>query len=269
MPICNESFWTPKSLEGRDLALELAQSLERIRAAHYDGDSCRMAYARLASSREFTDLALVARALPKFDLATLTTPAAQKAFWLNAHNALVLHAVLAGKVSGSVRDVKDFFEDSRYRIGGHVLSLDDIAHGILRGNAMKHRAARAQFDAADPRRLLAMIQPDARIHFGLYAASECSPPLRIFRPGDVDAKLESSGVYFVRRFVRYEASGAVLAVPQLFQWYGADFGGEERIVRFIAECVNIPELQATLRAGAGRTRLVFLDDDWSLNKLSA
>jgi hypothetical protein len=269
MPIYNDTFWTPKSLEGRDLAAELALSLERLRAAHYDAQTCRVAYAPLAASQEFTDFALVTRALPKFDLATLTTPAAQKAFWLNAHNALVLHAVLAGKISGSVREAKDFFGESRYRIGGHTLSPDDIAHGILRGNAPKHGATRAQFDASDPRRLLAMVQPDARIHFGLYAASEGSPPLRIFRAADVDAKLESSGVYFARRFVRHERDGAVLGVPHLFLCYGADFGGEERIVRFIAECVDIPELQDKLRAGAARTKLKYLGYDWSLNELSA
>jgi hypothetical protein len=269
MPIYNETFWTPKALEGRDLAAELALALEKMRAAHYDAESCRMDYAALAASQAFSGFALVARALARFDLAALASPAAQKAFWMNAHNALVLHAVVGGKVSGSVRNAGDFFADSRYAVGGHVLSLDDIAHGILRGNAMKYRATRAPFDGTDPRRLLAMIQPDARIHFGLYAASEGSPPLRIFRPADVDAKLESSGVYLVRRFVRPERGGSVLAVPRLFRWYGADFGGEERIVRFIAECVNLPELQGKLRADAARTRLKFLDYDWALNELRA
>jgi hypothetical protein len=268
MPIYNETFWSPRSLEGRDLAEGLARSLERIRAAHYDAESCRMAYSRLAASPEFTEFALLTRALSKYDLSALATPAAQKAFWLNAHNALALHAAVAGKVAGSVRDVDGFFEESRYRIGGHALSLDDIAHGILRGNAKKYRATGAQFGSDDPRRPLAMIQPDLRVHFGLYSPSAGSPPLRIYRPDDVDAKLESSGVHFVRRFVRAERNGKVLGVPPLFFCYAGDFGGEERIVRFIAECVSVPGLAQALRAGAAGTRLDILDHDWSLNDLS-
>ena len=43
---------------------------------------------------------------------------------------------MCDKLPQSVLDVQLFWKTTAYRIGGHVFSLDDIEHGILRGKSV-------------------------------------------------------------------------------------------------------------------------------------
>lgn len=52
----------------------------------------------------------------------------------DAYNTLTIHGVISqNELPESVLKVKQFWRTTAYRIGGHVFSLDDIEHGILRG----------------------------------------------------------------------------------------------------------------------------------------
>jgi len=50
------------------------------------------------------------------------------------YNTLTIHGLITcDKLPQSVLDVQLFWKTTAYHIGGHVFSLDDIEHGILRG----------------------------------------------------------------------------------------------------------------------------------------
>ena len=50
------------------------------------------------------------------------------------YNALTIHGLAAREqLPKSVLDIQQFWRVTCYSIGGHVFSLDDIEHGILRG----------------------------------------------------------------------------------------------------------------------------------------
>lgn len=49
------------------------------------------------------------------------------------YNSLTIHGICEQALPSSVLGVKDFWKTTAYNIGGHVFSLDDIEHGILRG----------------------------------------------------------------------------------------------------------------------------------------
>ncbi len=53
---------------------------------------------------------------------------------IDVYNALTIHGlVVAEEVPSSVLQVTRFWQDTAYNIGGLVFSLDDMEHGILRG----------------------------------------------------------------------------------------------------------------------------------------
>ena len=53
---------------------------------------------------------------------------------IDVYNALTIHGLASGdQLPASVLEVSHFWKRTCYDIGGHVLSLDDIEHGILRG----------------------------------------------------------------------------------------------------------------------------------------
>ncbi|MBI2527096.1 MAG: DUF547 domain-containing protein [Candidatus Rokubacteria bacterium] len=66
--------------------------------------------------------------------AAFTTRAQRLAFWINAYNTLVARGIPALEIRRSIWDVPDFFDRIRLRAGHLVFSLNEIEHGLLRGN---------------------------------------------------------------------------------------------------------------------------------------
>ena len=52
---------------------------------------------------------------------------------LDIYNALTIHGICEEGVPSSVLGVTNFWKSIAYNIGGHVFTLDDIEHGVLRG----------------------------------------------------------------------------------------------------------------------------------------
>src|SRR3990170_5281498 len=123
----------------------LAQSLEELRS-HFDAQGAFDMDA-LARSPSHGRLAAALADLAEFDPRRMRIPA-QIAFWLNVYNAGVLRD-LAEFEAG------DFFGRARLRIAGQAWSLDDIEHGLLRGNAPKYMNFSAPMKKTDARLALA------------------------------------------------------------------------------------------------------------------
>lgn len=182
------------------------------------------------------------------------TRAAQMAYWINAYNAFVVHAVVKSYPAGSVRDLKFgfgllFFKRARFVAGGKKYSLDDIEHGILRARY------------ADP-----------RVHFALNCASTSCPPLRRepYRPDTLDPQLDAAARDFIRREENVWMRGDVLFLSKIFDWYREDFLKtlaregikEPSVVDYVLRYLPAPLAQ---RVRQEKPRVEFYDYDWSLN----
>jgi hypothetical protein len=235
----------------------LAQALEAVAAAHFDAAGTACDYAALAQSRERRELASCLAALEGFDSKRLSIPA-QTALWLNAYNACVLRD--AGELGG-----ERFFERQRARIAGHAWSLDDIEHGLLRGNVPKYGALRAPMRKSDPRLAYMPITFDERVHFAMFSACRSSPPLRVLHGGRLDVELEAAARDYVRRTVRVKDEGARIKVPKIFLWYADDFGGESGVLEFVVARLDDASVEIIDRR-QGNVRLKYLEFDWALNQ---
>ena len=55
-------------------------------------------------------------------------------YYTDVYNALTIHGLaVADQLPSSVLDIAHFWQVTAYNIGGLVYSLDDIEHGVLRG----------------------------------------------------------------------------------------------------------------------------------------
>jgi hypothetical protein len=263
MPVLNSIEERARPLIG-DAPAALHAALSGACAAHYRPNEHAFDYRRFADSPEFEALAAAARALADFECATLGV-GRRLPFWLNAYNALVLHAVVARSAYAGVRAMRDFFSDSRYVIGGHEFSLDDMEHGLLRVNAPRSRAGAKPFHAGDPRHALAPYLFDERAHFALYSACRSSPPPAAYAAAGFDAALEDAARAYLAAHVRVADGGATLVVPKLFDWYSADFGGEGGVRDFVIARLQRDEDIEAVDRRAGRVRLRYAEFDWTLN----
>jgi hypothetical protein len=243
----------------------LAEALEAAKSAYFDarGEACD--YAVLASSAERARLAAGLAALEGFDIRRSHIPS-QMAFWINVFNAGVLRDASELRLAASAREVQVFFERPRLTIGAHAYSLDDIEHGLLRGNAPKPGRSRAQMAGDDPRLEYMPILFDERMHFALHSACRSSPPLRVFDGGKLDRQLEEATADYVRRTVRVESEGAVLVLPRLFRWFAEDFGGDSGIVEFVVARIDDEAAVEKVDRRLGRVKLHYAEFDWTLNR---
>jgi hypothetical protein len=242
---------------------ELQSALQAVRERHFDRDGASCDYAALGASGEQRRLGQCLAALEAFDLKRVRI-VAQTAFWLNVFNALVLRDARELAHGRDVREVEAFFERPRATLGGLAYSLDDIEHGVLRGNVPKFGGLRAPMRANDPRRAYTPIAYDERLHFGMYCACRSSPPLCVFSGGALDEQLESATAQYLRRQVRVEQQGALVVLPRQFYWYPSDFGGEREALAFALARLDDAAIDMVDRR-RGKVKLRYAEFDWRLN----
>ncbi|MEQ9198997.1 MAG: DUF547 domain-containing protein, partial [Rhodospirillales bacterium] len=173
----------------------------------------------------------------------------QFAYWLNLYHALTVPVVLQHYPVASIRDIDispGFFADGPWGkelviIEGQPLSLNDIEHRILRP-----------------------VWRDPRIHYGVNCASIGCPDLRqdAFTAENTDAALTAAARDYINDPRGVSIEGESVIVSKIYDWFIADFGGDEAgVIAHLLQYAE-PELAATLRRKAA------LDDtryDWSLN----
>jgi hypothetical protein len=248
----------------QDPERQVAEVLSALRDAHFDDQGVACDYASLAASKERGRLAACLGELESFDPKRVRI-AAQTAFWINLFNAGVVRDAPELELAASEKDAQAFFERPRLKIFGHRFSLDDIYHGLLRGNMPKHGRLRPPMAADDPRRAYMPIAYDERLHFAMYCASRSSPALRVFEAGKVDIQLEQAASDYIQRTAGIERDGAVVVAPRLLQWYARDFGGENGIVEFVLGRLDEDAVEK-VDSKRGRVKLQYSGFDWTLNR---
>ncbi len=262
----NQTIAPSVSLQGEDLVDALYHHIETLIDKFYHLDTGKFAYEPWTKSApDITNHGRLLGALKQADLSLLRAHPVRLAFWLNVFNLLCLHGVVAHQVTSSLRDIKDFFNRTGYLIGGFSLTLDEIEHGILRGNARKYWGLSNTFALTDKRSALALAQLDPRVHFAFYSACTTLPQLRAYRPVHIDEQLRHATCEYLAQYVTCNEDATPLRVPQIFRWYQKDFGSQQDILAFIAEHLDESQLGSDVRRNAHERSLHYLDFDWSIN----
>jgi|SRR6266581_85693 len=243
---------------------ELLEALEAVRRAYFDAAGTACDYGALTASREHGRLAACLSRLESFDPKRVRL-GAQTAFWINVFNAGVLRDAAELELAAGERDRETFFERPRLKVFGHWFSLDDIYHGLLRGNLPKHGHLRAPMARTDPRLSYMPIAFDERLHLAMHTAARSSPALRAFEGGKLDAQLEEAAASYIQRIARVERDGALVIAPRLLHWYAGDFGGENGVLGFVLGFLDDKTVELADRF-RGREKVKYAEFDPELNR---
>jgi hypothetical protein len=227
----------------------------------------RVRYAALARDEDAQELLEgYLGLLANVDPAQLRSREERLAFWLNAYNALVLREATRARAQDAGFSTADddfaFFQARRYTVGGALYSLDQIEHGVIRGDRAHGsvsgltEAAWAPF-AARHAGIFGGEPVDPRIHVGLNCGAASCPalPQAPFTAQNVEALLEERAARFVADPTRGAGPGGI---SMLFNWFAGDFAaGPQGSARGFVEAYR--EDSADVNFGA------FLEYDWSLN----
>jgi hypothetical protein len=166
----------------------------------------------------------------------------QKAFWINAYNAVTLAQVLERYPLKSVNfdelkdpKAKEFWNTSA-SVATKAITLNDIENVILRPTFK-----------------------DARIHFAINCASNGCPILQpdAFEPAMLDTQLDDAAKMFLSDTTRgatFDEKTGTLTVSPIFKWYATDFGD---VAAFVGKFR--PDLAGKIK------KIEFQGYDWRLN----
>ncbi len=191
---------------------------------------------------------LIARVSPDSHPELFPTSEAQRSYWINTYNTLVLHAVLDYWPLQSVRDVKisftsrlvpgkGFFYDRKVMVGGKQTSLYKFEKQVLRN------------------------QKDPRLHFALNCASDSCPVLRAWDWSD--AQLDAAARDFINDWANVSIDDDTLTLSSIFKWYKKEFPDD--IYGYLQQYAE-PGLGHQLQTAKDYNyRIRYRFYDWSLN----
>ncbi len=157
-------------------------------------------------------------------------------FWVNIYHVLMLHAHAEMGPAASTRSLAKILNSAAYNIGGHVISLNEIHHCILRAPLPPPKAPSSlpsmsapHFSKKDPRHALALRSPIPLLSVLLNCGSQSCPKIRILNPKSFGEDLLSAAHHFLETHLDIRSSGSVyhVTIPRVIAWYSADFGKDK------------------------------------------
>ena len=253
-----------------DLSESLGIALLKIKGEVMDEQGKIVEYSRLRTSETYLNYKqLVAPQFQLIKLAALSSKNEQLAFWINLYNLLTIDAVISFGISKSVTEgwfgMIRFFRRAAYNIGGKRFSLDDIEHGILRGNKGHAYFPGPHFSDNDPRIALVIKPINPKIHFALNCASLSCPPIGIYSSAYLDQELEVAAQNFILEESKISADGNRLVTSSLFKWYWGDFGGLAGMRKLFKEVLQENDERYELLSRVRRNPFRFSPYKWELN----
>ena len=218
----------------------------------------------------------------------------RRAFFLNVYNALNVHGIIArgGQLPDTLTGKVGYWKRTGYLIDGMRFTLDDIEHGILRGNS---RAASQfwgnyYFSTGDPR-LEYSLPKDARVHFALNCGARSCPAIRVYDGQNLEKGLLGATKAFCSsevQVVEMGESAVEVRLSHLFKWFRGDFvpdaekvddgktttmNGVDPVLRWIVQATggsgepvaSVEKLRTALESGK-TVSITYKPYDWTSNK---
>ncbi|XP_035816530.1 uncharacterized protein [Zea mays] len=179
----------------------------------------------------------------------------QLCFWINIHNALVMHAFLAYGLHDKRMKSTDMILKAAYNVGGQSVNAQTIQNSIL-GCRQSHRPSlwvRALFTPAKrsaARHPYALQHPEPVAHFALSTGAFSDPPVRLYTAKKIQQQLEAARTEFIRGSVAVRKQALLL--PKVLHCYARDAALELRhLVELVCETLSDAQ-QKQLQLGLRR-----------------
>jgi len=271
--ILNESAADSKSdqtaVNGSEFAAHINKLILTLYGNFLSNDGKTVDYVGLSKSEEFKKFQMELKKLKQVRMEDLNKTEL-KAFFLNIYNVLMIHGQIVRGVPNGMWQKTKFFREISYQIGPYVYSLDDIEHGILSGNRKHPNILIRKTLASDDPRLHFIVQEfDPRVHFALVCGSKSCPPIRIYKPENLDFALNAAVTAFCNddSNVQINLETKQVHLSQIFEWYLTDFATTEKeLLQYIAQYLEGDKQKQLMTLLASDHFVVsHLKYDWSVN----
>lgn len=166
------------------------------------------------------------------------------AFWINIHNALVMHAYLAYGAQQYMKSSS--IVKAAYNVGGHCINAYDIQSSIL-GIRSHYSAPWIQTlvspgkklkAAGNTKHAFAIEYPEPLVHFALSSGAYSDPAVRIYRASNVFEDLKVAKEEFIQATV-YVHRETKIYLPKILCYYAKDMSiSMGALLEVVTECLS-------------------------------
>ncbi|XP_030525160.1 uncharacterized protein LOC115737257 [Rhodamnia argentea] len=151
------------------------------------------------------------------------------AFWINVHNALVMHSFLAHGIPQNKLKRMPLLLKAAYDIGGHTISVDTIQNSILQCRLLSPGKwlrilfpSKQRFKVDSLPKEYEIDHPEPLSHFALCLGSRSDPAVRVFRSDKVFQELKVAKEEYLQSNFRLCKKRILL--PKLVDTYAKSSG---------------------------------------------
>ncbi|XP_042375396.1 uncharacterized protein LOC121969382 isoform X1 [Zingiber officinale] len=150
----------------------------------------------------------------------------QLAFWINIHNALVMHALLAyGLRENNIKGTYSILK-AAYNIGGHSVNAFIIQSSILgcqlhRPSLYLSKIFSAKLPSAKDKHPYALDRVEPLVHFAICSGSSSDPALRAYSAKAIHQDLEIARAEFIQANVSVMKETKIM-LPKILHYYAKD-----------------------------------------------
>lgn len=170
----------------------------------------------------------------------------QIAFWLNIHNALVMHAFLAYGLHQGGMKRKSSILKAAYNVGGHSINAYAIQSSIL--CCQPHFSVSwlevllspsLTFMKRKQKHLYALEHPQPLVHFAICQGAYSDPPVRVYAAKHITQDLELARKEFIQANVKAKIKNKTkINLPKILCYYMKDCSFEiSKLLKMVIECV--------------------------------
>lgn len=121
-----------------------------------------------------------------------------------------------------------------YRISNMDFTLEDLKHGILRGNKKSPNACFFRQFKDDDERSMVVKTNDKRILFLFMEDNEIPKKVTPFTGDHLEKELDDFCLDYCLKEIVFEPNEKELIIPKKFQTYFSDFGSKKNLVKFVS-----------------------------------
>ncbi|XP_057493867.1 uncharacterized protein LOC130779286 [Actinidia eriantha] len=152
------------------------------------------------------------------------------AFWINVHNALVMHAFLVYGIPQNNLKRISLLLKAAYNVGGHTVSVNMIQNSIL-GCRLPRPGQwlqslffpKTKFKVGDARKVFAIDHSEPRLYFALCSGSRSDPVVRMYTPKSVFQDLEAAKEDYIHTTFKIQKEQKIL-LPKIVHTFVKESG---------------------------------------------
>ncbi|KAH0886033.1 hypothetical protein HID58_062129 [Brassica napus] len=182
------------------------------------------------------------------------------AFWINIHNALVMHTFLVNGIPQNNGKRFLLLSKPAYNIGGRMVSIEAIQSYILRirmprpGQWLKLLLIPRKFRTGDEHQEYSLDHSEPLLYFALCSGNHSDPAIRVYTPKGIYQELETAKEEYVRATFGVKKDQK-LVLPKIIESFSKDSGlSQAALMEMIQECLPETMKKRVKKLYSGRSR---------------